>query len=63
MKDLGNLETWTKVQMARVIAQHLMGMDRVPTADNPTVRQMVKNHRKEQLIDLCELALGPRGTK
>ena len=51
MKDLGDLNNWTKTDLARVIVQAINDMPKAPPADFWPVKKMVRNHGKAALID------------
>ncbi len=56
MKDLGNLNNWTKNDLARVIVQALMNLDAPAKADSIVVKNQMKQSKKI-LVGLAEMAI------
>ena len=57
MRNLGNLNEWTKVELAQVINQALHAKKEPFPADHFKVQRMAKRSKKPALIENCELAL------
>ena len=62
MKDLGDLNNWTKNDLARVIVQALFNADQPSKADNIHVKRMMK-HRKSELVSRAEYAINTRSQR
>ncbi len=56
MKNLGNLNNWTKNDLARVIVQALMNLDEPAKADSIVVKNQMKQSKKI-LVGLAEMAI------
>ena len=56
MKDLGNLNNWTKNDLARVIVQALMNLDEPARADSAAVK-LVMRKPKARLVDFAQNAI------
>lgn len=56
MRDYGDLNNWTKNDLARVVCQALFNTDKPLAADHFQVKRMMK-HRKGELVRRCELAI------
>ena len=56
MKNLGDLNNWTKNDLARVVCQALFNSDLPLTASHFQVKRMMK-HRKSVLVDRCAQAI------
>ena len=57
MRNLGNLNEWTKVELAQVINQALLNKSDPLPADHFRVKRMANRCKKDQLVRNCELAL------
>ena len=62
MKDLGKLENWTKLDLARVIVQALYKLDTPPKPTNIHVRRNLR-HKKPELIRFATHAIHILGNK
>jgi len=56
MKDLGDLNNWTKNDLARVIVQALMNLDQPARADSWAVKQQMKR-KKAGMVKFAEHAI------
>ena len=56
MKDLSNLNNWTKNDLARVIVQALFNLDQPAKADNFQVKREMKK-KKVNLVSYAEKAI------
>ena len=56
MKDLGDLNNWTKNDLARVVCQALFNADLPLKADHFQVKRMMK-HNKPVLVNRCAQAI------
>lgn len=56
MKNLGKLENWTKLDLARVIIQALYNLDEPPKPTNIHVKR-AQRHNKPWLIHQAEWAI------
>ena len=59
MRDLGNLDSWTRVELAQVVVQSLYNSPTAPAPENVNVRRLARRS-KAHLVRLAELALAPR---
>jgi len=57
MKNLGDLNNWTKTDLARVIAQALLNADNPLPADHFRVKRIVQANNKTALVDWCNSAI------
>ncbi len=57
MKNLGDLNNWTKNDLARVIMQALCNADKPLPADHFRVKRMVRVNKKSALVDSCQHAI------
>ena len=57
MKNLGDLNNWTKTNLARVIAQALVNADKPLPADHFRVKRIVQANSKPALVDWCNSAI------
>jgi len=57
MKNLGDLNNWTKTDLARVINQALFGLDKPMNADHFRIKRMVKSNSKAALVRSCQKAI------
>jgi hypothetical protein len=57
MKDLSNLNNWTKNALARVILQALLNADKSLPADHFRVKRMVNANKKTVLVNSCQHAI------
>lgn len=56
MKNLGDLNNWTKNDLARVIVQALMNLDEPARADSAVVRKEMRK-TKAQLVEFAAHAI------
>ncbi len=56
MKDLGNLNNWTKNDLARVIVQALMNLDEPAKAGSIVVKNQMRKSKKS-LVGLAAQAI------
>ena len=57
MKNLGDLNNWTKIDLARVILKAVMDADTPLPADHFRVKRMVRVNKKAALVDSCQHAI------
>lgn len=57
MRNIGDLNNWTKVELAQVINQALLAKLEPLPADHFRVKRMAKRSNKKALVESCELAL------
>ena len=57
MKNLGDLNNWTKIDLARVILKAIHDADKPFPADHWRVKQMVRKNKKASLVDSCQHAI------
>lgn len=57
MKNFGDLNTWTKTDLARVIAQALTGADKPLPADHFRVKRIVRANRHADLVRNGQMAI------
>jgi hypothetical protein len=56
MNDLGDLNNWTKIDLARVIVQALFNSDKPPAADNVNVKRQARKS-KDLLLQFAPRAI------
>jgi hypothetical protein len=56
MRNLGDLNNWTKTELAQVIVQDFLNLPHPARKDSFKVRQMSRRN-KQQLIEQCERSI------
>ena len=57
MKNYGDLNDWTKNDLARVVCQALFNTDKPLPAGHFQVKRMVNSHKKDHLVRQGERAI------